>query len=401
MHTLCDQAQPGCLLGKTLNNSVHDTLPAILEMMNTALTRFRPLIPAGGVGSRLWPLSRAHAPKFLLDLTDSGNSLLRDTYDRLAPLSNGSVMVVTGASHANAVTQQLPELRGTDMVLEPSPKDSAAAIGLACAIIHAREPEAIIGSFAADHVISPVEEFQKVVTEAVITAATGKVVTIGITPTEPSTAFGYIRATKSLNIDEAPHALAVDSFVEKPDAETAASYLASGEYTWNAGMFVAPAALMLKHLEANEPELYAGIMEIATAWDTPSREEVMDRVWPTLPKTAIDYAVAEPAAAAGDVAMVPGSFSWDDVGDFDAVARLNQEKSGEPMTILGDKTKILNHGCSGIIVSQTQRTISVIGMDDIVVVDTEDALLVAPRSKAQQVKDAVGEVKARGLDNLL
>ncbi|MDO5750246.1 MAG: mannose-1-phosphate guanylyltransferase [Rothia sp. (in: high G+C Gram-positive bacteria)] len=369
--------------------------------MNTALTRFRPLIPAGGVGSRLWPLSRAHAPKFLLDLTDSGNSLLRDTYDRLAPLSNGSVMVVTGASHANAVTQQLPELRGTDMVLEPSPKDSAAAIGLACAIIHAREPEAIIGSFAADHVISPVEEFQKVVSEAVITAATGKVVTIGITPTEPSTAFGYIRATKSLNIDEAPHALAVDSFVEKPDADTAAAYLASGEYTWNAGMFVAPAALMLEHLEANEPELYAGIMEIATAWDTPSREEVMERVWPTLPKTAIDYAVAEPAAAAGDVAMVPGSFSWDDVGDFDAVARLNQEKSGEPMTILGDKTKVLNHGCSGIIVSQTQRTISVIGMDDIVVVDTDDALLVAPRSKAQQVKDAVAEVKARGLDNLL
>ncbi len=150
--------------------------PAILEAMNTALTRFRPLIPAGGVGSRLWPLSRAHAPKFLLDLTSSGNSLLRDTYDRLIDLSNGSVMVVTGTSHANAVTQQIPELRAADLVLEPSPKDSAAAIGLACAIIHRREPDAIIGSFAADHVISPVDEFHRVVTEAVITAATGKIV---------------------------------------------------------------------------------------------------------------------------------------------------------------------------------------------------------------------------------
>ena len=136
--------------------------------MNTALTRFRPLIPAGGVGSRLWPLSRAQAPKFLLDLTDSGKSLLRDTYDRLIDLSNGSVMVVTGTSHANAVTQQIPELRASDLVLEPSPKDSAAAIGLACAIIHEREPDAIIGSFAADHVINPVDEFQRVVTEAVI-----------------------------------------------------------------------------------------------------------------------------------------------------------------------------------------------------------------------------------------
>ena len=374
---------------------------AILESMNTALTRFRPLIPAGGVGSRLWPLSRAHAPKFLLDLTSSGNSLLRDTYDRLIDLSNGSVMVVTGTSHANAVTQQIPELRAADLVLEPSPKDSAAAIGLACAIIHRREPDAIIGSFAADHVISPVDEFHRMVTEAVITAATGKIVTIGITPTEPSSAFGYIHASESLGIEDAPNAQAVDTFVEKPDAATAQKYLDSGEYTWNAGMFVAPAALMLKHLEANEPELYAGIMEIANAWDTPEREAVMDRVWETLPKTAIDYAVAEPAAAAGDVAMVPGSFSWDDVGDFDAVARLNTEKSGEELTILGEKDNVMNHGCSGIIIANTDRKISIIGLDDIVVVDTPDALLVAPRSKAQAVKDAVGEVKARGLNNLL
>ena len=375
--------------------------PVILEAMNTALTRFRPLIPAGGVGSRLWPLSRAHAPKFLLDLTSSGNSLLRDTYDRLIDLSNGSVMVVTGTSHANAVTQQIPELRAADLVLEPSPKDSAAAIGLACAIIHRREPDAIIGSFAADHVISPVDEFHRVVTEAVITAATGKIVTIGITPTEPSSAFGYIHASESLDIESAPNAHAVDTFVEKPDTATAQKYLDSGEYTWNAGMFVAPAALMLKHLEANEPELYAGIMEIANAWDTPEREAVMERVWETLPKTAIDYAVAEPAAAAGDVAMVPGSFSWDDVGDFDAVARLNSEKSGEQLTILGEKDNVINHGCSGIVVANTDRKISIIGLNDIVVVDTSDALLVAPRSKAQAVKDAVGEIKARGLNNLL
>lgn len=369
--------------------------------MNSTLSRFRPLIPAGGVGSRLWPLSRASAPKFLLDLTCSGSSLLRETYDRLIDLSNGSLMVVTGQAHANAVTQQIPELKASDLVLEPSPRDSAAAIGLACAILHRREPDAIIGSFAADHVISPVEEFQRVVVEAVITAATGKIVTIGITPTQPSTAFGYIHAGDSLGVADAPRALTVDSFVEKPDAATAQQYLDSGEYAWNAGMFVAPAALMLKHLEANEPKLYAGIMRIAQAWDTPEREAVMAAVWQTLPKTAIDYAVAEPAAAAGDVAMVPGSFSWDDVGDFDAVARLNQQKTGDALTILGDESDVLNHGCSGIIVSTTGRKISAIGLDDIVVVDTDDALLVAPRAQAQKVKDVVSELKARGLDNLL
>ena len=369
--------------------------------MNTALTRFRPLIPAGGVGSRLWPLSRAQAPKFLLDLTDSGKSLLRDTYDRLIDLSNGSVMVVTGTSHANAVTQQIPELRASDLVLEPSPKDSAAAIGLACAIIHEREPDAIIGSFAADHVINPVDEFQRVVTEAVITAASGKIVTIGITPTEPSSAFGYIRAYTPLGLAHAPNALAVESFVEKPDSETAQKYLDSGDYTWNAGMFVAPVSLMLQHLKKNEPELYAGVMKIAKAWDTPERESIMDQTWGTLPKTAIDYAVAEPAAAAGDVAMVPGSFSWDDVGDFDAVARLNQEKHGEGLTILGDEDNVINQGCSGIVVANSNRKISVIGLEDIVVVDTPDALLVAPREQAQAVKDTVAELKDRGLADLL
>ncbi|MDY3048695.1 MAG: mannose-1-phosphate guanylyltransferase [Rothia sp. (in: high G+C Gram-positive bacteria)] len=369
--------------------------------MRTALERFYPLIPAGGVGSRLWPLSRAVEPKFLLDLTGTGASLLRATYDRLIDLASDGILVVTGQAHANAVTQQLGELRASDLVLEPSPRDSAAAIGLACAILHQRDPEAIIGSFAADHIISPVEDFQAVVREAVEAAASGKIVTIGIEPTEPSTAFGYIKATQSLGLAQAPSVLAVEQFVEKPDAETAASYLASGDYTWNAGMFVAPAALMLQHLEANEPELYAGIMEIAQAWDTPDREARMLEIWETLPKTAIDYAVAEPAAAAGDVAMVPGSFSWDDVGDFDAVARLNLEASQKEICILGQEDKVICQDSSGIVVSKTDRVISIIGIEDLVVVDTDQALLVTTRSKAQQVKDTVATLKEEGLDHLL
>lgn len=369
--------------------------------MRTPLERFYPLIPAGGVGSRLWPLSRAVEPKFLLDLTGTGSSLLRATYDRLVDLANDSVLIVTGEAHANAVTQQISELRGSDLVLEPSPRDSAAAIGLACAILHERDPEAIIGSFAADHIISPVEDFQAVVREAVITAASGKIVTIGIEPTEPSTAFGYIKATRNLGVEGAPRALAVEQFVEKPDAQTAAAYVSSGDYTWNAGMFVAPAQLMLKHLEENEPELYLGIMEIARAWDTPERDITMKRLWDTLPKTAIDYAVAEPAAAAGDVAMVPGSFSWDDVGDFDAVARLNIEKSGDQLFVLGNRENVITEDSTGIIVNNTNRKISVIGIEDVVIVDTADALLVTVRDDAQSVKNTVATLKERGLDSLL
>ncbi|MBM7051470.1 MULTISPECIES: mannose-1-phosphate guanylyltransferase [unclassified Rothia (in: high G+C Gram-positive bacteria)] len=369
--------------------------------MKTPIERFYPLIPAGGVGSRLWPLSRATVPKFLLNLTGGESSLLRSTYDRLVDVSNGSVMVVTGVAHANRVTQQIDELRASDLVLEPSPRDSAAAIGLACAIIYQRQPDAIIGSFAADHVIEPVDEFQKVVTEAVNTAATGKIVTIGITPTEPSTAFGYIRATHSLELAEAPHAMAVAEFVEKPDAPTAAEYISTGDYTWNAGMFVAPAELMLKHLEQNEPELHAGVTRIARAWDTPDRDDVMNDVWETLPKIAIDYAVAEPAAAAGDVAMVPGSFSWDDIGDFDAVARLNLEKTDKELFTIGDEVQVFNQKSTGIIVAGTHRKIAVIGIEDVVIVDTPDALLVTTRKDAQDVKNTVNELKSQGLERHL
>lgn len=158
--------------------------------VTSPLAHFHPFIPAGGVGSRLWPLSRADAPKFLLDLTGSGSSLLRATYDRLAGLGDGPVMVVTGRTHAAAVCRQLPELSTGDLVLEPSPKDSAAAIGLACMLVQRRDPEAIIGSFAADHVIEPAGAFQDVVREAVAAAASGRIVTIGIPPSSPATGFG-------------------------------------------------------------------------------------------------------------------------------------------------------------------------------------------------------------------
>ncbi|MCJ8504500.1 sugar phosphate nucleotidyltransferase [Kocuria flava] len=371
--------------------------------MTTPIEHFHPFVPAGGVGSRLWPLSRADAPKFLLDLTGSGSSLLRATYDRLAPLSGGRVMVVTGRTHAPAVSAQLPELAAADLVLEPSPKDSAAAIGLACMLLLRRDPEAIVGSFAADHVIQPAAAFQEVVREAVAAAASGRIVTIGIPPTSPATGFGYIRAGAPLGLDAAPHALQVEEFVEKPDEETARAYVAGGDYTWNAGMFVAPAALMLAHLQRSEPELHAGLAEIADAWGTLAQDEVVDRVWPGLPKTAIDYAVAEPAAAAGDVAMVPATFTWDDVGDFAAIHRLNRvDPAGDSdVAVLGQNTRVLADASSGVVVSDTGRLVALIGVEDIVVVDTPDALLVTTREHAQRVKDAVNSLKRSGNTDVL
>ncbi|WP_434618023.1 mannose-1-phosphate guanylyltransferase [Arthrobacter sp. A5] len=365
------------------------------------LDRFYAVIPAGGVGTRLWPLSRAAAPKFLHDLTNSGSTLLRATYDRLAPLAGDRVVVVTGTAHREAVCRQLPEIKDADFVLESEPKDSAAAIGLAAAILYRRDPDIIMGSFAADQVISPDGVFQDAVREAIFTAATGKIVTIGIKPTHPSTGFGYIRTGEALDIAGAPSAHAVVEFVEKPSKAVAEEYLASGDYNWNAGMFVAPVALMLKHLEQNQPELYSGLTEIANAWDTDQQQEVTARIWPTLPKTAIDYAVAEPAADAGDVAVIPGTFSWDDVGDFAAIGRLNSAKEVDDVTVVGEGARVFTEGASGVVVTDTKRVIALIGIKDVVIVDTPDALLVTTTAHAQQVKSAVDHLKASGDTDVL
>jgi mannose-1-phosphate guanylyltransferase len=355
-----------------------------------ALVGFHAVVPAGGAGTRLWPLSRADHPKFLLDLTGSGRSLIQQTWDRLRPLAD-SVVVVTGAAHAKTVADQLPDLSADDLLAEPSPRDSAAAIGLAAAVIERRHPGSVIGSFAADHVVRDTAAFDAAVAEAVHAARAGYVVTLGIEPDHPATAFGYIQVGEPLELPGAPSACRVARFVEKPDAETAARYVADGDHRWNAGMFVASAEVMLEQLRAHRPQLHAGLLEIAAAWDGPDRDEVMTRVWPTLEKVAIDYAVAEPAAEAGRVAVVPAALGWDDIGDWASLARL---LTGEgPVRILGDGRQVYAPDASGLVVPGSGRLVAVLGLDDVVVVDTPDALLVTTCARAQDVKAIVDFLK--------
>jgi mannose-1-phosphate guanylyltransferase len=370
--------------------------------MSTPIPGFHAVVPAGGAGTRLWPLSRAGHPKFLLDLTGSGRTLLQATVDRLVPLTGPEgVVVVTGTRHAAAVAEQVPGLAADDglgrLVAEPSPRDSMAAIGLAAAVLLERHGEdVVIGSFAADHVIEGSDEFEGAVREAVGAARAGFVVTIGIAATGPSTAFGYVRSAAPLGLADAPSARHVAGFTEKPDEQTAAEYLATGEYRWNAGMFVVRARVLLDHLATQLPPLAEGLREIAAAWDTPARAEVLARVWPGLTKIAIDHAIAEPVAAAGGVAVVPGEFGWDDVGDFASLASLL------PTPTLGDEGSVLRVDAPGsFVVPGAGRTVSVVGVADAVVVDTPDALLVTTRAHAQQVKAAVDGWREAGRDDLL
>lgn len=352
---------------------------------------FYAIVPAGGAGTRLWPLSRAARPKFLLQLLGSQRSLIQTTVDRLAPVTDG-ICVVTGTAHAAAIARQLPSLADDDLFVEPSPRESAAAIGLATAVLARRHPEAVVGSFAADHVVLDDVVFRQVVAEAVATAHEGYLVTVGITPTHPATGFGYVCSGESLDVPDAPSALRVTEFREKPDEETARRYVESGRYRWNAGMFVARAATLMELYERYQPELAAGLSEIAGAWDSATREDVLGEVWSGLPKIAIDYAIAEPAAAEGRVVVVPGSFGWDDIGDFRSVAAMLPEPD-DGVRRLGDADVVAEGTSDALVVSSSGRLVALLGLTDVVVVDTPDALLVADRSRAQDVKALVDRLR--------
>jgi mannose-1-phosphate guanylyltransferase len=353
------------------------------------------VIPAGGAGTRLWPLSRSSSPKFLHDLTGAGRTLLQATWDRLEPLCGEDIMVVTGVLHQSAVRAQLPNLAPANLVAEPSPRDSMAAIGLAAAMLERRDPDAVIGSFAADHVIDEPDVFGACVREAVAIARTGYLVTIGIEPTHPATGFGYIHLGDPLAIPGAPSGCQVRSFVEKPDETRARAYLETGEYRWNAGMFVVGVSVLLDLLAEHHPDLASGLREIAAE---PAR---LQELWPGLTKVAIDHAVAEPAAAEGRVAVVPGGFSWDDVGDFASLGSLLSESVAIPgLRVLGEADLVLAADTTGLVIPGSGRIVAVLGLDDIVVVDTPDALLVTTRAQAQDVKVLVDRLKATGRADL-
>ena len=369
-------------------------------MPKTPSERFHAVIPAGGVGSRLWPLSRAAAPKFLHDLTGSGRTLLQGTWDRLVPLAGDRIAVVAGVAHEAGILEQLEDLSAENLFLEQSPRDSTAAIALAAAILMNREEDVIVGSFAADHAIADDKAFARTIREAIEVAATGRLVTIGIRPTFAATSFGYIHAGDPIDVAGAPPARQVNDFVEKPNKKVAQEFFESGNFLWNAGMFVAPASLILEQVAKSEPELHARIVEIAEAWDTPERSALVAKYWPELKKIAFDYTVAEPAAAAGLVAVIPSEFEWHDVGDFAGVAELLSGGRPENLAVIGD-AQLLAEDSSGILVGQSKRLIAVVGLKDIIIVDTPDALLITTKEHAQGVKNIVETLKNSGHGDVL
>jgi len=350
-------------------------------------------ILAGGSGTRLWPLSRASEPKFLHALTGTNRSLLQATVDRISPLSAAEqIYVVTGTAHAAAISRQLPAVPTANILVEPSPKDSCAAVSLACAVLARRDPGAVMAAFSADHLIGDQDRFVEIIEQAAAAAQDGFLTTVGIRPGHAEVRFGYLK----LGPVASGQARTVAEFKEKPSRQLAASYLESGQYLWNAGMFIFAVETFLAELARQRPELSAGIARIADAWDSPEHDATLAEVWPGLEKISVDYGVLEGAAAVGKVATVPADMPWSDVGDFDSLGEaLPANESGN--LLLAARAEIIARDVKdAVIVSTTDRVLAVVGIDDVVVVDTADAILVCDRSRSQEVKQIVEELRARG-----
>ena len=361
------------------------------------------IVPAGGAGSRLWPLSRQGAPKFLIDLTGSGRSLLQATVERLEPLAV-QTLIVTGAAHEAAVRGQVP---AADVVVEPSMRGTMGAIGLAAAIIQEKYGDVVVGSFAADHLIQDEEAFRDAVRAAVDSARSGYVATIGITPEGPSTAYGYIHAGGEPALEgeissAGGEARAVESFVEKPDGATAAEYVATGEYFWNAGMFVAKTSVLLGALERFHPEIADPLKELARRWDDPrAREAAINEYWEPLPNAVIDRAIAEPLAAEQGVTVVPVDMGWSDVGDYASLADvIDRTKLSSQISPGGTAQQTLTIDSPESLIYTHSKPVVVVGVPQAVVVEMEDVILVTQASASQQVKSAVDALEGINLEGL-
>lgn len=347
------------------------------------------VIPAGGSGTRLWPLSRAARPKFLLPLLGD-RSLIQQTFDRVTRLTPPErVLVVCGPAHAAAIARQLPELPEANIIIEPTPNGTGPALALASALIQQADPYAIMASFAADHDVTDLDAFDNAVFTAIEAAKLGDLVTIGLTPTRPETGYGYIERTKVERLAaETGTAYRAERFVEKPDEETAKSYVESGKFLWNASMFIWRVDSLASELRRLQPDILDGVTRIAKAWNRRDREQVLTKVWSELPNTTIDTGVMELAER---VAVVPADMGWSDVGDWHGLGELIEQDPGGN-AIHGDLIQI--DTSNSVVWSESRRMVATIGLENVVIVDTEDALLVVNRDRCQDVRKVVDELKS-------
>ena len=353
------------------------------------------IVMAGGVGTRLWPLSRRRSPKQLLALTGD-TSLLQQTVARVSGLLKPhDIFVITSQAHVRATQEQLPQLPEDNILGEPLARSTGVAAGLAT-VLARRESDEVALVLPADHYLADEEAFTTAIRQAITAAERGYLVTLGVVPKHAATGYGYIKVGEPLH--EAFSTALVERFVEKPDAADAESFLREGGYLWNAGIFIWRVYAFRQALERYQPELATALDQIAGLHRTPGwMSDVRDLLEP-IPAVQIDAGIAERAAAEGRVAVVPLDAGWSDIGSWSALLEALSSKSGDSLVASGQH---IDRGSKRVLVHGGERLVVTVGLEDVIIVDTPDALLVCARERAEEIKPVLDEIAQKAGDRYL
>jgi mannose-1-phosphate guanylyltransferase len=356
------------------------------------------VILAGGGGTRLWPRSRQSHPKQFVDIMGAGRTMIQATAERLySQVPPEQMYVVTGAQFAHLTHHQLPNLAPAQIIAEPSGRNSAPAIGLACIHIIERDPSAIVAFLPADHVIPDIEQFTAALSRAEKAAAQDYLVTLGVKPTFPHTGYGYIKSGMAIGLNGSQEATAyyVERFLEKPNRTTAEYFLSEDNYFWNAGIFVSRVDRMLTEIQRQLPSVYLLLQQIRQSLGSERATCILEDAWQQMPSISIDYGVMEHAE---QVAMVPLNAGWNDIGSWDALEAILQQDTQNNSVAKGE---LLALASQGNIVYSEKSFVALIDVEDLVVVETNQALLIGHKTKMQRVKEVVEQLRNQGRTDLL
>lgn len=354
------------------------------------------LIMAGGGGTRLWPMSRGKTPKQMLPLVEE-QSMFSVSVNRLAPLfTPEQIYVVAGESHVDALRRQAPEIPAQNFIAEPSARDSGPAAALGISVIQQRDPQATVVLLTADHHIADKDGFRRVLATAHDVAQQNTIVTLGISASLPSTGFGYIQRGTQLSEVNGFRCYKAVRFTEKPDFETAMAFIASGDYSWNSGMFAMRADTAMAEFQRQQPEIYRLMRQLQPSLDTPEYQDALHEIWQQVPKISIDYAIME---GAQNMAVIPVDIGWSDVGSWDALYDVLQADEGGNC-FKGHAPDRITVDTKNTLVYSDKLTVT-IGIENLVIVETDDVLMVCRKERAQDVRQVVSLLREKNNEHYL
>lgn len=346
------------------------------------------LIMAGGRGERFWPRSRKNMPKQFLSLTGDGKTMIQLTVERILPMvAMEDIYISTNLDYKALVREQLPNIPEENIICEPVSRNTAPCIGLGAVHIARKAEDAIMLVLPSDHLVKYNSMFISILQDACAIAEKGNnLVTLGITPDYPETGYGYIKFVPEQRDPASGRGFAVDSFVEKPSLELAKEYLATEQYLWNSGMFIWKVSSILDNFKQHMPDIYDGLLRIKDTIGTATEDEVLNAEFDAFISESIDYGIMEKA---NDIYVIPGTFGWDDVGSWLAIERIN--KTNEFGNVI--KGNVVTVNTRNTIIEGTDKLIATVGVEDTIIVDTEDALLVCAKRDAGQIKKVIENLR--------